>query len=310
MSESSSADSSSSSLASTQQYESPFQVKRFKTSTASLPIFEHQSLAWENLKKTITNQLNKLNKSNLPIIVNELFKHNIIRGVDVGVGGPGLHVVAEDNQQTHMIELLDSIITDRPIDDDRMNINQPHNNHRKDVEQNIYLSIQSVINAEQCAYKLLHQILLSRSQEMIVCEKRVYDPFFGILSEQFCKSKNEYSKCFEHIFSNEYNTAHRRKNIELENTSKLFCHLMITKSMSYFSIYILRKKIRTSSTQVFLRYLFIELANFLGDIAKLYKSLTDSTLAHYFDSIFRHDNEKDIEFAIQFLSTTGLSNLT
>ncbi|CAF1063082.1 unnamed protein product [Adineta steineri] len=60
-------------------HESPFQVKRFKTSTASLPIFEHQNLAWKNLKKTITNQLNKLNKSNLPIIVNELFKHNIIR---------------------------------------------------------------------------------------------------------------------------------------------------------------------------------------------------------------------------------------
>jgi pre-mRNA-splicing factor CWC22 len=37
-------------------------------------------LAWEALKKTINGRVNKVNTSNLPLIIRELFKDNIVRG--------------------------------------------------------------------------------------------------------------------------------------------------------------------------------------------------------------------------------------
>lgn len=41
---------------------------------------EYQRLAWEALKKTINGRVNKINTSNLPLIIRELFKDNIVRG--------------------------------------------------------------------------------------------------------------------------------------------------------------------------------------------------------------------------------------
>ncbi|CAF0991639.1 unnamed protein product [Adineta steineri] len=114
--------------------------------------------------------------------------------------GPGLDLVAEDDQQTHMIELLDPIITDQPIDDNRVNINQPHNNRQKDeLERQMYLQIQSSINAKICAYNLRHPIGSVPGIEMIVCEKRVYDPFFSIVSEHFSNFLGDIAKLYKSL---------------------------------------------------------------------------------------------------------------
>ena len=63
----------------------------FKSLTQSFPLCfqasltdksspEYQRLAWEALKKTINGRVNKVNTSNLPLIIRELFKDNIVRG--------------------------------------------------------------------------------------------------------------------------------------------------------------------------------------------------------------------------------------
>ncbi|CAF4610522.1 unnamed protein product [Rotaria sp. Silwood1] len=41
---------------------------------------EYQQLSWENLKRTINSLINKVNTSNLPLIIRELFKINMTRG--------------------------------------------------------------------------------------------------------------------------------------------------------------------------------------------------------------------------------------
>ncbi|CAF3457799.1 unnamed protein product [Rotaria sp. Silwood1] len=41
---------------------------------------EYQQLTWENLKRTINSLINKVNTSNLPLIIRELFKINMTRG--------------------------------------------------------------------------------------------------------------------------------------------------------------------------------------------------------------------------------------
>lgn len=41
---------------------------------------EYQRLAWEQLRKKIHGHVNKANVGNLPVVVRDLFKENIIRG--------------------------------------------------------------------------------------------------------------------------------------------------------------------------------------------------------------------------------------
>ncbi|CAF5101339.1 unnamed protein product, partial [Rotaria sp. Silwood1] len=41
---------------------------------------EYQRLAWKSLKKSINGLCNKVNRSNLPIIIREMFQNNIVRG--------------------------------------------------------------------------------------------------------------------------------------------------------------------------------------------------------------------------------------
>lgn len=54
---------------------SSFQASLTDKSTA-----EYQRIAWEALKKTINGRVNKVNTSNLSLIIRELFKDNIVRG--------------------------------------------------------------------------------------------------------------------------------------------------------------------------------------------------------------------------------------
>jgi pre-mRNA-splicing factor CWC22 len=44
-------------------------------------------LTWKNLEKILMGRLNKLNKSNLPSIIRDLFQYNIIRGRGLLVRG-------------------------------------------------------------------------------------------------------------------------------------------------------------------------------------------------------------------------------
>jgi pre-mRNA-splicing factor CWC22 len=52
----------------------------FQASLTNKSTPEYQRLAWEALKKTINGRVNKVNTSNLPLIIRELFKDNIVRG--------------------------------------------------------------------------------------------------------------------------------------------------------------------------------------------------------------------------------------
>ena len=52
----------------------------FQASLTDKTTPEYQRLAWEALKKTMNGRVNKINTSNLTLIIRELFKDNIVRG--------------------------------------------------------------------------------------------------------------------------------------------------------------------------------------------------------------------------------------
>ncbi|XP_044171585.1 pre-mRNA-splicing factor CWC22 homolog [Acropora millepora] len=65
----------------------------------------------------------------------------------------------------------------------------------------------------------------------------------------------------------------------------------------------------TSSSRVFIKILFQELAEFLG-LPKLNERLKDPFLAEYFEGIFPRDNPRNTRFSINFFTSIGLGGVT
>ena len=61
-------------------YIPPAKLRLLQASLTDKSSAEYQRIAWEALKKTINGRVNKVNTSNLPLIIRELFKDNIVRG--------------------------------------------------------------------------------------------------------------------------------------------------------------------------------------------------------------------------------------
>ncbi|CAF4670562.1 unnamed protein product, partial [Rotaria sp. Silwood2] len=61
-------------------YMPPAKLRLLQASLTDKSTLEYQRFAWEALEKTINGRINKVNISNLPIIIHELFQDNIIRG--------------------------------------------------------------------------------------------------------------------------------------------------------------------------------------------------------------------------------------
>lgn len=125
-------------------------------------------------------------------------------------------------------------------------------------------------------------------------QQRTYERFFGLLAQRFCLLKKEYIECFEKVFQDQYEIVHRLENVKLRNVAKFFAHLLVTDAISWgVSIVILITRRRlivfvlqvfrcirlteedtTSSSRVYIKNLFLELAEFLG-LTKLNNRLTD-----------------------------------
>ncbi|CAF2111461.1 unnamed protein product [Rotaria magnacalcarata] len=186
------------------------------------------------------------------------------------------------------------------------------------LRRTIYLTIQSSIGAEECAHKLL-KMNLRPGQEMELCQmildscaqQRTYERFFGLLAQRFCLLKKEYIECFEKVFQDQYEIVHRLENVKLRNVAKFFAHLLVTDAISWgvLRCIILTEEDTTSSSRVYIKNLFLELAEFLG-LTKLNNRLTDPTLAEYFDGLFPRDNPKNTRFSINFFTSIGLGGLT
>jgi pre-mRNA-splicing factor CWC22 len=186
------------------------------------------------------------------------------------------------------------------------------------LRRTIYLTIQSSIGAEECAHKLL-KMNLRPGQEMELCQmildscaqQRTYERFFGLLGQRFCLLKKEYVECFEKVFQDQYEIVHRLENVKLRNVAKFFAHLLVTDAISWGVLRCIRltEEDTTSSSRVYIKNLFLELAEFLG-LAKLNNRLTDPTLVEYFEGLFPRDNPKNTRFSINFFTSIGLGGLT
>ncbi|KAM5280191.1 pre-mRNA-splicing factor CWC22 homolog [Ctenodactylus gundi] len=182
----------------------------------------------------------------------------------------------------------------------------------------IYLGIQSSLDFEECAHKLL-KMEFPESQTKELCnmildccaQQRTYEKFFGLLAGRFCMLKKEYMESFESIFKEQYDTIHRLETNKLRNVAKMFAHLLYTDSLpwSVLECIKLSEETTTSSSRIFVKIFFQELCEYMG-LPKLNARLKDETLQPFFEGLLPRDNPRNTRFAINFFTSIGLGGLT
>ncbi|XP_053327185.1 pre-mRNA-splicing factor CWC22 homolog [Spea bombifrons] len=182
----------------------------------------------------------------------------------------------------------------------------------------IYLAIQSSLDFEECAHKLI-KMDFPESQTKELCnmildccaQQRTYEKFFGLLAGRFCLLKKDYMEAFENIFKEQYDTIHRLETNKLRNVAKMFAHLLYTDSIpwSVLECINLSEETTTSSSRIFVKIFFQELCEYMG-LPKLNARLKDVTLQPFFQGLLPMDNPKNTRFAINFFTSIGLGGLT
>ncbi|XP_063174184.1 pre-mRNA-splicing factor CWC22 homolog isoform X1 [Candoia aspera] len=182
----------------------------------------------------------------------------------------------------------------------------------------IYLAIQSSLDFEECAHKLL-KMDFPESQTKELCnmildccaQQRTYEKFFGLLAGRFCMLKKEYMESFEAIFKEQYDTIHRLETNKLRNVAKMFAHLLYTDSLpwSVLECISLSEETTTSSSRIFVKIFFQELSEYMG-LPNLNARLKDETLQPFFEGLLPRDNPRNTRFAINFFTSIGLGGLT
>ncbi|XP_077393255.1 pre-mRNA-splicing factor CWC22 homolog [Festucalex cinctus] len=182
----------------------------------------------------------------------------------------------------------------------------------------IYLVIQSSLDFEECAHKLI-KMDFPDSQTKELCnmildccaQQRTYEKFFGLLAGRFCLLKKEYMVSFEAIFAEQYETIHRLETNKLRNVARLFAHLLYTDSIPWSVLECIKisEETTTSSSRIFVKILFQELCAYMG-LPTLNQRFKDVTLQSFFEGLFPRDNPRNTRFAINFFTSIGLGGLT
>ena len=202
----------------------------------------------------------------------------------------------------------------------QMEIKDQSNTDLVNLRRTIYLTIMSSSDFEECCHKLM-KVTLPAGQEpelpsMIVeccSQERAYIKFYGLVGERFAKLNRLWLNLFEESFGKYYDTIHRYETNRLRNIARFFGHLLSSDAIGWhvLSIVHLNEEETTSSSRIFIKILFQDLAEALG-MPKLQERLKDEILRPSYDGIFPLDpNEpKNTRFSINYFTSIGMGALT
>ncbi|GJS54278.1 pre-mRNA-splicing factor CWC22 [Tanacetum coccineum] len=203
-------------------------------------------------------------------------------------------------------------------DEEQMSIIDDTGTDSVNLRKTIYETIMSSLDYEEAGHKLL-KLKLNQEQEMDLCcmiiectiHEKSYRRFYGLLAQHFCTIRSSYKQNFEKCFLEQYSLIHRLETNKLRNIASLFAHLFATDGLPWHVLSYIRltEDDTTSSSRIFLKYLFQELSYHLG-IRLLKERLSEPTMQSYFESIFPRDNLKNTRFSINFFTSIGLGGIT
>ncbi len=133
------------------------------------------------------------------------------------------------------------------------------------LRRTIYLIIQSTVNFEECAHKLLKMNIAKGYEHELVdmiieccMMERIYQDFFGLLAERFCSIDDVYKDSFIKAFINHYNAIFKLEVNKIRNLGKLFGHLIYRFAIDWtiFEVIVLKPETTTAAGRMFLKILF------------------------------------------------------
>ncbi|KAI5302654.1 pre-mRNA-splicing factor cwc22 [Ascosphaera pollenicola] len=200
----------------------------------------------------------------------------------------------------------------------QLDIKDQSNTDLVNLRRTIYLTIMSSIDFEECVHKLMKVTLPPGMEQelpsmVVECcsQERTYSKFFGLIGERLCKINRMWCDLFEEAFAKYYDTIHRYETNRLRNISRFFGHLLSSDGIGWhvMSVIHLNEDETTSSSRIFIKILFQELAEELG-MAKLQERLKDPILAQSFEGLFPTDNPRNTRFSINYFTSIGMGVLT
>jgi pre-mRNA-splicing factor CWC22 len=222
---------------------------------------------------------------------------------------------AEDDDESGSDESSD----DEEAEKERaMEIKDQTNTDLVNLRRTIYLTIMSSLDFEEACHKLM-KVQLPAGQEselpsMIVeccSQEKTYSKFFGLVGERFAKLNRLWTDLFEQAFATYYDTIHRYETNRLRNIARFFGHLLATDAIGWhvFSVVHLNEEETTSSSRIFIKILFQDLAEALG-IPKLQERMKDDILRGSFTGLFPTDTPRNTRFSINYFTSIGMGALT
>jgi len=187
------------------------------------------------------------------------------------------------------------------------------------LKKQIYLTIMSSVQFEETVHKLV-KAGLTEGHEAVVCsmiieccsQERTYLRYYGLMGQRFCQLDRQFQIQFDEAFKQQYGTVHRLDTNKLRNIAKFFAHLLFSDSLSWSVMEYIRlnQDETTSSSRIFVKYLFQELSENMG-LKKLHDRLhLDPYLKVHFEGLFPMDSLKNLRFSINFFTSIGLGGLT
>lgn len=186
------------------------------------------------------------------------------------------------------------------------------------LRRTIYLTIMSSVDFEECCHKLM-KVTLPPGQEaelpsmVIECcsQERTYSKFYGLIGERFAKLNRLWTDLFESSFAKYYDTIHRYETNRLRNIARFFGHMLSTDGIGWhvLSIIHLNEEETTSSSRIFIKILFQDLAEALG-MSTLQARLKDDLLRSNYDGLFPRDNARNTRFSINYFTSIGMGGIT
>ena len=187
-----------------------------------------------------------------------------------------------------------------------------------DLRRKIYLTIMSSLDYQECAHKIM-LLKTRRGLESEVCnmvieccmQERTYVKMYGRLGERLCKVKEVYSEQFAACFQEQYATCHRLETNRLRNVVNFFSSLLGSDSISWrvLSCIYLTEQSTTSSSRIFVKILFQDLASSLG-ITELMRRLATPSYREAFKGLFPEEDPLHLRFSINFFTAIQLGILT
>ncbi|KAJ5045301.1 pre-mRNA-splicing factor cwc22 [Penicillium rubens] len=193
----------------------------------------------------------------------------------------------------------------------QMDIKDQSNTDLVNLRRTIYLTIMSSIDFEECCHKLM-KINLPAGLEhelpsmIIECcsQERTYSKFYGLIGERFAKINRLWSDLFEAAFAKYYDTIHRYETNKLRNIAQFFGHLISNDAIGWhvLSVVHLNEEETTSSSRIFIKILFQNLAENLG-LPGLQARFRDDILRPSFEGLFPTENPRHTRFSVNYFTS-------